>query len=79
MVCERHTLALDRHFIEASLPRHGFEVHVSSEPYRPREILRSLGTGLSAVHVDGDELLIVARRRGAEGPGRESSESRSAT
>jgi SAM-dependent methyltransferase len=66
LLCQRHTVALDRRFVEASLPRHGFEVHVSSDPYRPREILRSLDGGLRAKQVDGDELLIVARRRGCE-------------
>jgi SAM-dependent methyltransferase len=62
LVCERHTVALDRHFVEASLPRHGFEVHITSDPYRPREILRSLDAGVSSEQVDGDELLVVARR-----------------
>lgn len=63
LVCERHTLALDRNFIETALTQYGFDVHVSSGPYRPTEILHRLNSGLRAERVDGDELLIAARRR----------------
>jgi SAM-dependent methyltransferase len=62
LVCERHTLALDRDFVEAALTRHGFDVHVSSDPYDPDEIVQQLNEGFRTTRFDGDELFIAARR-----------------
>jgi len=63
LVCERHTLAVDRDFIEPALCQHGFDVRVMSEPYRLDEIGDWKGRGRRAEREDGDELLIVGRRR----------------
>jgi SAM-dependent methyltransferase len=62
LVCERHTLAFDRDFVEAALTRHGFDVHVSSDPYDPDEIVQQLNEGFRTTRFDGDELFIAARR-----------------
>jgi SAM-dependent methyltransferase len=62
LVCERHTLALDRDFVEAALTQHSFDVHVSSDPYHPYEIVHRLNNNLSTTRIEGDELLIAARR-----------------
>jgi SAM-dependent methyltransferase len=63
LVCERHTLALDRDFVETALTQHGFDVHVSSDPYNATEILRRVDARRRTERVDGEELLIIAQRR----------------
>jgi 2-polyprenyl-3-methyl-5-hydroxy-6-metoxy-1,4-benzoquinol methylase len=72
LVCERHTLAVDREFVEPALSQHGFDVHVTSEPYRLDEAGEWIGGERRTEREDGDELLIVGRRRAdhaVAGPG----------
>lgn len=50
---EKHTMALDHVFFEHNLPQEGFEVHCFSTP--PYALSRSA--------VEGDELLVVGRKK----------------
>lgn len=64
MICEKHSLALDRLFFETVLPKYGFSIKLFSEPYTPKKIklCKLDNTFYSELH--GDELLVYAEKGG---------------
>jgi len=61
MCCEKHTLALNREFLERALPKHGFKVSIFFNPYDCETVKDDLNHPAPR-DLGGEELMICARK-----------------